>query len=614
MNRRILIIDDNQDIHEDFQKILGGRGNDDDASFQSARSAFLGAVKSPSGTGPRFDLCSALQGQEGLKVLQKARGESRPFALAFVDVRMPPGWNGIETIQRLWAEDGDLQVVICTAYADYSFEEIVEALGASDRLLILKKPFDPVEVRQLAVALTEKWNLIQRDRERMAELRRAEQEAREYAAALERTNQALEEATRQAQAASKAKSVFLANMSHEIRTPMTGLLGYGELICYAAIPLEDRLRYGEIIRKSGNHLLTVLNDILDISKIESGRMELNSREVEPAEIAREVFSLMRTQAEDKGLGIALEWVDPIPRVIQSDPQRMRQVLINLVGNAIKFTERGWVKLRVGTEAAQDGGAYLRFDVVDTGIGVDAKHLPTLFEAFSQADTSPTREAGGTGLGLAISKRLALMLNGSILVASEVGKGSTFSLRLHLDALDTYELIQPADAPDLKRETPPAEQQLAGRVLLVEDGQVNQLLISTVLSKAGAEVEVADDGRSGCRMVREARAKGVPYDLILMDMQMPVMDGYQAAEVLRREGVETPIVALTAHAMAGDRQRCIAAGCSDYATKPIDRLALIALCRRLVSLERAQAPFTAGAGGAAGRASGAPSERADGRRA
>jgi CheY-like chemotaxis protein len=284
------------------------------------------------------------------------------------------------------------------------------------------------------------------------------------------------------------------------------------------------------------------------------------------------------------------------------------VLINLVGNAIKFTERGWVKLRVGTEPAESGGAYLRFDVVDTGIGVDAKHLPTLFEAFTQADSSSTREAGGTGLGLAISKRLALMLNGSILVASEVGKGSTFSLRLHLDALDTYELLRPSGSAELAaREAPPVELPLAGRILLIEDGAVNQLLISTVLSKAGAEVHVADDGRSGCRMVREARAKGAPFDLILMDMQMPVMDGYQAAETLRREGIETPIIALTAHAMAGDREKCIAAGCSDYATKPIDRLALIALCRRLSGLERAKAPLPAP------RASAAATERADGRR-
>jgi signal transduction histidine kinase len=501
---------------------------------------------------------------------------------------MPPGWNGIETIQRLWQEDEDLQVVICTAYADYSFEEIVEALGSSDRLLILKKPFDPVEVRQLAVALTEKWNLIQRDRERMAELRRAEQAAREYSRELEVANRALEEATRRAQAASKAKSEFLANMSHEIRTPMAGLLGYGELICDGTIPLEDRLRYGEIIRKSGNHLLTVLNDILDISKIESGRLEVFTREVEPASIVSEVFEIMRSQAQEKGLEFAVEWAGPVPRVIQSDPQRLRQVLLNLVGNAIKFTEQGFVKMRVGTRSEPEGD-YLCFDVVDSGIGVDAKYLPTLFEAFTQADSSSTREAGGTGLGLAISKRLALMLHGAIHVETTVGRGSTFSLWLHIDPVGSYELFRPSSGERAQAVAPMVDPEpLNARVLLVEDGAVNQLLISTVLSKAGAQVSVSDDGRAGCRMAREAQAAGQPYDLILMDMQMPVMDGYAATTALRQAGIKTPIIALTAHAMAGDREKCIAAGCTDYATKPIDRVALIRICRGLLGLERQKA--------------------------
>ena len=593
MNRRILVVDDNQDIHEDFRKILDFSGSKDQSgSFASARSAFLGGESKPKDKGPTFELGSALQGMEGLEQLRTAREEGRPYALAFVDVRMPPGWDGIQTIKRLWEDDPDLQVVICTAYADYSFDEIVDALGASDRLLILKKPFDPVEVRQLAVALTEKWSLVRLDRARMEELRRAEKEARETAAALEKTNQALEEAMRQANAANRAKSEFLANMSHEIRTPMNGILGYGELICDSAIPLEDRLRYGDIIRRSGDHLLTILNDILDISKIESGRMELSPTEFEPADVVREVFELLHSQATSKGLELTLEFVDPIPRAIKSDSLRVRQVLLNLLGNALKFTEEGQISIQVGTEKIEGTpNSFLRFDVVDTGMGIGAEHLPTLFDAFSQADTSSTREAGGTGLGLAISKRLALMLGGCITVISEVGKGSTFSLKLDVGALDDYELVLPGAAePKAPAQEPAGDTKLDARILLVEDGAVNQLLISTVLKKAGATVDVADDGRAGCRAVREAAAGDEPYDLVLMDMQMPVMDGYEAARTLRDEGISTPIVALTAHAMAGDRERCLEAGCSDYATKPIDRVALTALCRRLLDLEQAGAPL------------------------
>ncbi len=592
LNRRILIIDDNEDIHEDFQKILGSPERDK-GSFQNARSAFLGSTSAePSTAGPSFLLETATQGKEGLEMLRGAVEKGAPFALAFVDVRMPPGWDGIQTIKRLWDEDQDLQVVICTAYADYSFDEIVDVLGSSDRLLILKKPFDPVEVRQLAVALTEKWNLIRSDRERMMELHQAEQQLRERASELESANKLLEEANLRAQAANQAKSEFLANMSHEIRTPMTGILGYGDLICDPTVPLEDRLKYGDIIRRSGTHLLTILNDILDISKIESGRMKLSIGEFSPVELVREVMQLMRTQADEKGLRFELEYSGPLPAKVESDQIRVRQVLINLVGNAIKFTEEGSVRFVVGTEPVPGTDrTFLRFDVADTGMGIDAEDLPTLFDAFSQADTSLTREVGGTGLGLAISKRLALMLGGSISVASEIGKGSTFTLRLDVGAIDASSLEDPgaAPAPPEESDRPAREstaQTLERRVLLVEDGAVNQLLISTVLKKAGADVEVADDGRAGCRAARVARDDGRPFDLILMDMQMPVMDGYEATRQLRNEGFTLPIIALTAHAMAGDRDKCIAAGCTDYATKPIDRQGLIATCRRLLHLEEA----------------------------
>jgi len=588
MNRRILIIDDNQDIHGDFEKILGGTARDE--SFRSARSAFLGGDAAPAPTSTSFELAHSYQGEEGFRLVEQSRRDERPYAVAFVDVRMPPGWDGIKTIEHLWGIDDDLQVVICTAYADYSFDEIVAKLGSSDRLLILKKPFDPVEVRQLAVALTEKWNLVQRDRTRLEELRRAEAEAREYAAALEKSNRALAEATRQAQAASKAKSEFLANMSHEIRTPMTGILGYGELICDPSVPLEDRLRYGEIIRRSGDHLLTVLNDILDISKIEAGRMKLEKRESDLTELVRDVEGLMRPGADDKGIAFDVEYSGAVPRLVEVDAQRLRQVLLNLVGNAIKFTEAGSVKLRVGTEPAGNGESNLRFDVIDTGVGIRDEDLPNLFEAFSQADTSMTREAGGTGLGLAIAKRLVLMLGGCLSVESAMGKGSTFTVTLNIGALDRYELVRPSEASGAAPSAPrdDATGRLNARLILIEDGAVNQLLISTVLRNAGAEVDLADDGRAGCRMVRDAKSAGRPYDLILLDMQMPVMDGYTAAKTLRGEGFETPIVALTAHAMAGDRERCVEAGCTDYATKPIDRKVLVELCRSLIELEGSDA--------------------------
>ena len=573
-NRRILVIDDQESIREDFRKILAG-DNGGEEELDGARSAFFGDV-TPTAEREVFDLAFASQGEEGIERLHEACRDGKPFALAFVDVRMPPGLDGIATINRLWQSDADLQVVICTAYSDYSFDEIMGELGVTDRLLILKKPFDPVEVRQLAGALTEKWNGIQREREQM---------------------QALREANERAEAASKAKSEFLANMSHEIRTPMNALLGYVELLCDPDVTPTQQVEYGETIRRSGEHLLTILNDILDISRIEACRMVLNAADFKPLELTKEVASLMLTQAGVKDLDLSVEVDGKIPEWIESDRVRVRQILLNLVGNAIKFTDHGSVRVVLRTQGHADTSfRELCFDVIDTGIGIHEGKQVALFDAFTQADTSSTRVAGGTGLGLAISRRLALMLGGDIEMQSEYGKGSTFTFRLHVgdvvpQALVTYSKEECSLASQ-ERATrlAAASNSLSGRVLLVEDVKFNQILMGAVLKKAGATVTVADNGQLGCEEFQRAHAAGEPYDIVLMDMQMPVMDGYDASRHLRAAGHRTPIVALTAHAMDGDRDRCIEAGCSDYATKPIDRVRLIDLCHRLLSLEGAEAPL------------------------
>jgi len=560
-NRRILVIDDQEAIHEDFRKILGGTG----AAESSARSAFFGDDEEGAPSALTFELEFSRQGDEGIRMLHRAVDEGRRFSVAFVDIRMPPGPDGIQTIKGLWGADPDLEVVICTAYSDYSFEQIIGELGTSHRLLILKKPFDPVEVRQLAGALTEKWNIAQRERARIAEL----QEANERAAA-----------------ASRAKTDFLANMSHEIRTPMNAILGYVDLLCDPEVDPAEKRHYGETIRNSGEHLLTILNDILDISRIEACRMVLDSRSFEPWSIAREVVSLLMSQAAEKDLGLELVADGPVPAEMHSDPVRIRQILLNLTGNAIKFTDRGHVRIVMRTH--EDGGDHLSLDFVvqDTGIGIDAEHLPRLFDPFSQVDTSTTRRAGGTGLGLAISKRLAGILHGDVLAESTPGIGSTFTLRLPVGRRDQVR-FESCDAGG-KRGAP--DRQVAdsisfpGHVLVVEDVRINQMLISTMLKKAGASVEIAADGLQGCEAVERASAAGEPFDVVLMDMQMPTMDGYEATRFLRAKGHRLPIVALTAHAMSGDRAKCLAAGCTDYLTKPLDRRELLETCARLAGVE------------------------------
>ena len=584
-NRRVLIIDDNLDIHEDFRKILGG--NDNSASRGAARSAFLGKQTSPTHSIPVFELGMAAQGLEGVGKLQAARDEKKPFAMAFVDIRMPPGLDGVETIERLWAIQPDLQVVICTAFADYSFEEIIERLGANDNLLILKKPFEPVEVRQMASALTNKWNMRKQERERLIQLGEAEREAREFALAQAESNRALTSANLAAESASRAKSDFLANMSHEIRTPMNAILGFLDLLFESVKPNQEQDQYIETVQQSGKHLLMIVDDVLDLSRIESGKLSLSIEPLTPAALCREIVAICSTDAAQKGLELSFEANSDVPESIQSDPDRLRQILLNLIGNAVKFTSQGFVKLELSSAKNDANETTLNFSVRDTGPGIPESAFETLFDPFTQVDSSMTREVGGTGLGLAICGRLATALGGQVQVSSELGVGSCFVLELNLSQQNGgttnagRHLAIEALATESK-EASASYQQLAGSVLIVEDVAVNQLLIKTMLQKSGLDVCIAENGLLALSAIESAAAEGSPFDLILMDMQMPVMDGYAATARLRQDGCSIPIIALTAHAMSTDREQCIAAGCDEYITKPVDRSLLIETCARLLS--------------------------------
>ena len=388
-----------------------------------------------------------------------------------------------------------------------------------------------------------------------------------------------EAAREAAEAASRAKSEFLANTSHEIRTPLTAILGYTDMLLDRDITSVERVAHVDAIRRNGEHLLAVMNDILDLSKIEAGKMTLEQVECSPIVLVSEVAEFMRPRAVAKGLAFDLDWRGPLPERITTDTTRLRQILLNLVSNAVKFTERGGVRVAVSFEDG-DGKSLLRIDVTDTGIGMTPDQQTGLFQPFVQADASTTRRFGGSGLGLLITRRLADLLGGEVSVGSELGRGSTFSVTVATGSLEGVRMIdRPAGArPALAAVTVPTEP-LACRVLLVEDGPDNQRLIATILRKAGAEVTVAGNGQAGCDLVREATIRGEPYDVVLMDMQMPVLDGYEATAQLRRGGYRRPVIALTAHAMQGERERCLAAGCDDFVCKPITRAALIDTVRR-----------------------------------
>jgi len=388
-----------------------------------------------------------------------------------------------------------------------------------------------------------------------------------------------------ADAANRAKNEFLANMSHEIRTPLNGILGFSELLTKGgdAVDEAEHQEYVQAINTCGNHLLTVINDILDLSKIEAERLELERIPCSLQELIREVLSVLRVKAQEKNLALECEWRGRAPETIQTDPVRVRQLLTNIVGNAIKFTDAGYV--RVVTEFNQDlTNPGMIIQVIDTGVGIPQDKVRAVFEPFVQADNSVTRKYGGTGLGLAISQRIAKALGGDLTVQSTPGKGSTFTAVIDTGNIEGVAMLSEgsAEAVGKKRDhnetgeiaLPPVE------ILLVEDDATNRKLIRLILCRAGANVTAAENGQIGVNLATETE-----FDLILMDMQMPIMDGYTAATLLRQQGATLPIIALTAHAMKEDEEKCRSAGCSGFLTLPIGAQQLLPAIRDAVADSR-----------------------------
>jgi PAS domain S-box-containing protein len=412
-----------------------------------------------------------------------------------------------------------------------------------------------------------------------------------------RLARALTDATREAETANRSKSEFLANISHEIRTPMGAILGFADMLLHKSPEECAQVGCVQIIQRNSLHLLELINEILDLSKVEAGQMKVRRVSCDVPVLLSEIISLMCPRAAEKGLSFGVTFHGPIPHLIQSDPLRLRQILVNLVGNSVKFTQSGRIDLKVTDEGAGSPNIVLRIDVIDSGIGMSPELVRRLFVPFTQGDASITRKFGGTGLGLTISRQLAKLLSGDVTATSQPGIGSTFTVKVDggpSAGVERLEGLTESTLPATADQKTQANVQLRGRILLAEDGADNQRLLRMQLGDAGATVTSALDGQIAVDL-----ATTQTFDLILMDMQMPVMDGYAATIELRRRGLTIPIIALTAYAMAEDRDKCLTDGCSAYLSKPIEEHTLLRMVLKHLGTDPAPVPNDSGAADAAG---------------
>lgn len=437
MNRRILLVDDTKTIHEDFRKILDP-GGASTSGLKNARAAFFGQdeseqSKAAAEDAPSYELSSAFQGQAALELVQASLKEESPFSVAFVDIRMPPGWDGIQTIKEIWKVDPDLHCVICTAYSDYSWEETVAELGYTDKLLILKKPFDPAEIRQVASAFTAKWNAAARERETMHALRHKEIEARSYASSLETLNKALATSKASADRMSVMKSEFMLRLTSEVSDHLNAILD--------RLVEDGRTEGLDDALDRSQRLLETIDKVIDFTHMEAGTLMINAAPCCLKDLVDDIEATYKHRAQEKGLALETCINDSVPAHVQTDAARLNQILGYLVDNAVRFTESGKVSLSISTEPTDSWDrARLRFDVTDTGRGITQKRVGQIFQPFSSTTAKDISE--GSGLGLTVAKQVARALGGDLNLDSLPGEGCTFTMRLEAKRAEPQTAFDP----------------------------------------------------------------------------------------------------------------------------------------------------------------------------
>jgi signal transduction histidine kinase len=523
----------------------------------------------------RYRVITASRGPEALEILR-----NHDVSVVVSDQRMPD-MTGAELLAKASVLQEDAVRVLLTGYSD--LDAVIQAVNAGKIYFYLAKPWDPVQLQGIVDMASEQSRLMRERKSLLRELKtaNAELEARVTArtAELAERNVQLEAANVAARAASQAKSVFLASMSHEIRTPMNGVLGMARLLTETPLSSEQQ-ECVSILKESAETLLSIIDEILDFSKIEAGRLDLESLDFDLRPLLDHLHVLLAVRAAEKGLQLSFDVAPGVPGRLNGDPGRLRQILTNLIGNALKFTPKGEVSLEVRLLSEDDTSSLLRFSVRDTGVGIPDHQIGALFTPFTQGDVSTTRQFGGTGLGLSICKRLVEKMGGEIGVESEAGRGSTFSFTARLGKAGGVSGEAPALALHLAAAAVPVgTARRRVRILLAEDNLINQAVALKNFERLGYSADIASNGVEALKALRSS-----PYDIVFMDVEMPEMDGLQATRLIRSGAagdgvVKIAIVAMTAHAMRGDREKFLGAGMTDYITKPIDPKVLAATIER-----------------------------------